>query len=138
MTNVQRLLLASSAIFAAGCGRAAAMDDGMKEDLQAASAATMELAPVAGGQKVVSAIEQTPRPETAQRAPHGPSQAETESHTPNPQRQDCSQQVADGPAAQKPLPASSVRPAPPGGYKSMGEVLRKAPFPINPLHGTGK
>ena len=36
------------------------------------------------------------------------------------------------PATQRPLPASAVSPPPPGGYKTMGELIRKAPFPINP------
>ncbi|HJQ22082.1 MAG TPA: hypothetical protein VJ867_17190 [Gemmatimonadaceae bacterium] len=116
----------------AACSRQRAPDDQLKKDLEAASASSFEMAPAGGGQKVVSAIEQIPRPQTTERAPHGPSQAETQSHTPNAPQRDSSQQLADGPAAQKPLPASSVRPAPPGGYKSMGEVLRKAPFPIKP------
>ena len=132
MTNVQRLLLAGSAIFAAACGRAAAMDDGMKEDLQAASAATMELAPVGGGQKVVSAIEQTgrtqPRVTTSRKAvaPARTPRPETRQET-----QTASKTPAE-PAATVPVNRPAVNPPPPGGYKTIGEVLRNAPFPIKP------
>jgi hypothetical protein len=33
---------------------------------------------------------------------------------------------------QAPSAKPAMNPAPPGGYKSMGELIRKAPFPINP------
>ena len=38
------------------------------------------------------------------------------------------------PATVRPAPVvrPAVTPAPRGGYKTMGEIIRKAPFPINP------
>jgi len=101
------------------------MDDQMRQDLQAASTSTLELAPQGSGQKVVSSIEQTGLPRPGKTA-HGP--AEPPSDTTVTQTAASS---AD-PAAIKPLPKSSVSPPPPGGYKSIGHVIKNAPFPINP------
>jgi hypothetical protein len=133
MSNKGIPLIATAALMLAACSGQKAMDEQMRQDLEAASASSFELAPAGGGQKVVSAIEQTRRAQPAERASHGPSQGETPSKSANPQARDSAvPQTADGPAATKPLPKSSVSAPPPGGYKTMDEVLRKAPFPIKP------
>jgi hypothetical protein len=124
-----------SLLLLAACSRTSEMDADLKRDLDAASAGNIELAPSGAKTNVVSAIEskqplqpkvtpvrqtkapaKTPRPETPQ---------VTQTGTP-------ATGVSAEPTAQRPLPASSVQPAPPGGYKTMGQVIRQAPFPINP------
>ena len=40
--------------------------------------------------------------------------------------------VAAAPATQRPSAQGAISAPPPGGYKTMGEIIRKAPFPINP------
>lgn len=40
--------------------------------------------------------------------------------------------VAVAPATQRPSAEGAISAPPPGGYKTMGELIRKAPFPINP------
>jgi uncharacterized protein with LGFP repeats len=113
-----RIGSAAAALFATACGGQPRMDDQMKRDLEAASASTMELAPTGGGQRVVSAIEQLPqaqpKPTTTRRVA-----APTKTLSPDP-------------AATRPTQRPAVNPPPPGGYKTIGEVLKNAPFPIKP------
>jgi hypothetical protein len=60
MSNLMRVTSTFAAALAlAACGRTSSVDEQMKLDLQAASAATPELAPRSGGTRVVSAVEQT-------------------------------------------------------------------------------
>ena len=59
MRRSVRLASATAALLLASCGRQSTMDDQMRQDLEAASASTMELTPSGSGQRVVSAIEQT-------------------------------------------------------------------------------
>jgi hypothetical protein len=102
------------------------MDDQMKRDLEAASASTMELAPSGDGQGVVSAIEQVPRAQprqTTARRVAAPMKTPESTHT---------AQSSTDPAATRPTQRPAVNPPPPGGYKTIDEVLRKAPFPIKP------
>ena len=114
---------AVAALGAAACGRRSSMDDQMQKDLDAASASTMELAPNGGGQRVVSALEQLPHGQqspapkrvTPPKAPEHPQTAESRE-----------------PAATRPTQRPAVNPPPPGGYKTIGEVLKNAPFPIKP------
>jgi hypothetical protein len=40
--------------------------------------------------------------------------------------------VAIDPATPRPSAQGAISAPPPGGYKTMGELIRKAPFPINP------
>lgn len=125
------------------CGGEPAMDDQMKSDLQAASAGSIELAPAASGTKVVSGIEQVrrtqPRP-TAPRTKALPVQHEVvESPDPEPTPEPRIVQqapVSTEPAAARPSSAPRVQPAPPGGYKTVDEVIRNAPFPIKPATKT--
>jgi hypothetical protein len=103
------------------------MDDALKRDLEAASAGSIELAPK-GGQQIVSATELVPLSKpvvTNTRRASAPA-PRPKPHTP---------QVApadDEPAAQRPISTPKVSPPPPGGYKTVGEVIRNAPFPIKP------
>jgi hypothetical protein len=117
---------AVAALLAAACGRQSPMDDQLKKDLEAASASTMELAPNGGGQRVVSAIEQLPhnqpKPATTRRVA-APAKAPEKTQT---------AQSSTDPAATRPVQRPAVNPPPPGGYKTIDEVLKKAPFPIKP------
>jgi hypothetical protein len=56
-----------------------------------------------------------PEPEAAEPAPVAPRQEEP---------------VVTGPLRRAPAPTAT--PEPPGGWRSTGEVIRNAPFPINP------
>ena len=114
----------------AACSSAPEMDDAMKRDLEAASAGSIEMAPRGPATSTVSAIEsKTPtQPVVAPvRQTVAPAQ------TPRPETP---QQATSSPAARAPTPAPSktpdIRPAPPGGYKTMNDVIRNAPFPIKP------
>ena len=124
-----------SLLLLAACSRTPEIDADLKRDLEAASAGAIELAPRGTGTNVVSAIESkqpvqpqvTPVRQT--RAPARTPQRETPAVA---QTGQPAAAVSTEPTAQRPLPASSVQPAPPGGYKTMGQVIRNAPFPINP------
>ena len=112
---------------AAACSRSPAMDAQMKADLDAASTATVELAPRGPTTAVVSAIESnkpvqpTVAPVTKTVAP---------ARTPRPETATV---IAQEPVAKAPAPArAQIQPPPPGGYKTVGEVIRNAPFPIKP------
>ena len=133
MMRTQAFKLAFSALAAlavAACQSRPEMDEQMRQDLQAASTSTLELAPSGQGMKVVSAIEQTPQ---AQPRPQVSDKPAPQRRAPAPKPAD---KVAEHtePAAATPrtLPASSVSPPPPGGYKGLGDVIRNAPFPIKP------
>ena len=124
-----------SMLLLAACSRAPDMDADLKRDLEAASAGSIELAPSGAGTNVVSAIE-SKQPVQPQVTPVR--QTQSPARTPKRETPTIAQTgqpaaaVSTEPTAQRPLPASSVQPAPPGGYKTMGQVIRNAPFPINP------
>jgi hypothetical protein len=162
MTNSLRLTIASVALLAlAACSRSSdqpALSDDLKQDLARAGGGDMPLASAASGRvDVVSAVERTngavaaPKAPTVSRAPsavHGktavvksarraspaaaqpspraaeiaPAEARTEAPAPEPT-----------PAQARPrAPLPSTQREPPGGWRSPGEVIRRAPFPINP------
>jgi hypothetical protein len=128
MTMTTRLsaLLALTALSAA-CSRSPEMDAQMKADLDAASTATVEMAPRGQATKVVSAIE-SKNPTRPTVAPVR--KAVAPARTPRPETPTV---VAEEPVARAPAPAPPrVQPPPPGGYKTVGEVIRNAPFPIKP------
>jgi hypothetical protein len=133
--------LAATLAFAA-CAREPEVDAQLQADLQAASAGSIELAPIGSGTKVVSNVEQvprvTPRP-TAPRPKAPPSEsnrvAQSEDPAPTPEPRVVQQApVNSEPVAVRPTSAPRVQPPPPGGYKTTGEVIRNAPFPIKPLN----
>lgn len=139
-------LLVAAAVTA--CGRQSsspAMDEALQADLQAASSATIELAPRAPATSVVSAIESRqptqprvapvrratgpapePEPQVSERATALPRATQPET------RQPTRTAETNEPVATRPATTPAVQPPPPGGYKTVGEVIRNAPFPIKP------
>lgn len=111
------------------CGRQSPMDEAMKADLDAAATATLELAPRAPGRQVVSAIEST-NPAPPRVAPVR--RARVPVQTPPEARQVTQAADVPEPAATRPSSRPAVNPPPPGGYKTVNEVIRNAPFPIKP------
>ena len=136
-------ILAPLALLAvAACSRTPDVDEQLRRDLEAASAGSIELAPMGAATKVVSGIEQPrraiPRP-TAPRPKAPPMESERVAKSPDPapvQEPRVSQHApaSTEPVATRPVsaPPPRVQPPPPGGYKTMGEVIRNAPFPIKP------
>lgn len=121
-----RILTVAAALLSAACGQNPPMDEQLKRDLEAASTGSVELAP-RSGQEVVSAIELAPQSKPAvaptRRVPAPSPKRETRVLQPVPRAE---------PAASRPAPAPRVSPPPPGGYKTMEEIIRNAPFPIKP------
>jgi len=162
MTNSFRLTLAAVAFAAlAGCSRTPeppALSDDLKQDLARAGAADVQLAGAAGPRvEVVSAAE---RVDGAVAAPKSPTKSRTPSATrgtseatrsprqetpvaaaPAPEPREVA--PAEAPVATpapEPVPSQrrpqapqpSTQREPPGGWKTPGQVIRNAPFPINP------
>jgi hypothetical protein len=139
-----RLVLAILAVSAAAaCGKSTPVEDAaLRRDLAlvGGSGSGLELAPRSGSQAVVSAEELIPAGNRS-KASTAPA-----SVTRHPVARAASRRIAApvsvpaphdsvavaAPPTQRPLPASSISAPPPGGYKTMGELIRKAPFPINP------
>lgn len=128
-----------AALALAACSAEPAIDEQMKADLQAAGAGSIELAPAGSATKVVSGIEQVqktqPRP-TAPR-PKAPPVEHQRAESPDPEPPPEPRVVQQAPASNEPTatrPSSAPRmsPPPPGGYKTVDEVIRNAPFPIKP------
>ena len=146
MPGRSRIIAAANSLAAlAACGRTApATDAALQRDLDLAKGQGLELAPQASARSTLSPDELSP-PGTRARstvpqvskspAPHraAPARSEpklAERETPAPQSHDSV--VATAPAMPRPSAAGAISPPPPGGYKTMGELIRKAPFPINP------
>jgi hypothetical protein len=117
------------AMTVAACGRQSSMDEQMKKDLEAASAGGIELAPAGARTNVVSAIESKqpvqPRVSPTRRTNDAP--AKTPPRV-TPQVTNTNTE----PIATRPVTRPAVQPPPPGGYKTINEVIRNAPFPIKP------
>lgn len=111
----------------------------------------LALSPAAGRTDVVSSIERmptgTPKPAPSRKAPvqaprapvapvpqpapsPAPVVAPTPAPTPAPAATPAPAQ--DAPVIVTPRPAPRPTERKPGGYKSIGDVIREAPFPINP------
>lgn len=162
MRNTFRLTLAATAFATlAACSRTSeppALSDDLKADLARAGAADVQLAGAVGPRvEVVSAAE---RVDGAAATPKAPTKGRTTSSTRgtsattrSPRQespaaaQPASQVRETAPAAvpqatpvPEPVPTQrrpqapqpSTQKAPPGGWKTPGEVIRNAPFPINP------
>ena len=130
------------------CNKPATPSADLTRDLDAASSTSssaLTLAPTTGRRDVISAVEQSPDARKAQ----APARAQLVVHrTPVvpppaaavPQQVTPTTAVATVPAAAAPVTAQatpSKRPTPvqqtqPGRYKTEAEVIRNAPFPINP------
>ena len=111
------------------CGQQSSGDAALKADLESAAAATIEMAPRGNGTQVVSAIE-SKNPTQPRVTPVR--QVRAPARTPKPETPQVTQASAPEPAATRPASTPAVSPPPPGGYKTMGEVIRNAPFPIKP------
>jgi predicted small lipoprotein YifL len=133
--SIMHNMLRSAPVLAAlvvltACGRQSDMDEAMKADLDAASTATIEMAPRGAGTHVVSAIEAR-NPTQPQVTPVR--RVAAPARTPKPETPQVTQAAsAPEPTATRPSTTPAVSPPPPGGYKSVGEVIRNAPFPIKP------
>ena len=129
----------------AACGRTApATDAALKRDLDLAKGQGLELAPHGSARSTLSAdelspsgnrarstaqqVSKSPAPRQAAPARSQPQVAEQQA----PAAQSHDSVVATAPATPRPSAAGAISPPPPGGYKTMGELIRKAPFPINP------
>jgi hypothetical protein len=120
----------AAAVLIAACGPSSTVDEAMQADLDAASAATIEMAPRGQGTKVVSAIE-SKNPTQPRVTPVR--QVSAPARTPRPETPQVTQAArAPEPTATRPATTPAVSPPPPGGYKTVGEVIRNAPFPIKP------
>jgi hypothetical protein len=134
----------------AACGRATpSTDAGLRRDLDLAKGQGLELVPQGSARSTLSADELSPSGNHARSTAQQASKARTpreaasapqpqvaerpapQLHAPAPQQQDSVVATAPVPAATRPS-AGAISPPPPGGYKTMGELIRKAPFPINP------
>lgn len=133
----------------AACGRNAPTGDAaLQRDLDLAKGQGLELAPQART-AMLSADELLPagnrsrttaRPTSTHRTPSVRTAATlspvaehpaSEPAAPRAPARDSAVAVAPAPAATRPS-ADAISPPPPGGYKTMGELIRRAPFPINP------
>ena len=141
-----RLLIPTLALLgAAACGTSSpSVSDDLHRDLELARSQGLELAPRGAGQSTVSAVELLPRGAKTPTVSAARTPARTHAVAPKP----ATPAVAEAPHAEEaPAPVAptpdpvrpqapsakpAMNPAPPGGYKSMGELIRKAPFPINP------
>jgi hypothetical protein len=138
-----RLLVAGLiSIGVAACGRRTTVaDESLRRDLNLASGQGIQLAPNSSAGATLSADELLPAgsrvKSTAAAAPATHRQAK-------PSAAHAATKVAQAPvpsvqhdtvvATSTPRPSAvrAISPPPPGGYKTMGELIRKAPFPINP------
>lgn len=131
----------------AACGRSSTSNDSLKRDLDLAGSTSLELAPRSAGTNVVSAIEETPGAVQAKSAAKVRLPSNAVAHKPvrrasvaaAPERQQEQARAPQETSVASPLPATPAptpRPVPTpqrrGGYKSIGDVIRNAPFPINP------
>ena len=115
-------------LLTAACSRAPEVDEQLKRDLEAASTSTIELAPNGPGTRVVSAIESK---QPVQPAVTPVRRVNAPARTPPPETRQVTQTRSE-PTATRPMSKPAVQPPPPGGYKTVNEVIRNAPFPIKP------
>ena len=152
-----RLLIAVSvtAVLAACGGSSAPVDESLARDLERVGSSSFELAPAASGTQVMSALELDERAPNAAPAPSperkrvaqrstAPKRPQTRTavaapravqQDPAPAEERVAQNPAPQPAAALPAPTSAplgAGPAPPGGWKSVGTVIRNSRVPINP------
>jgi hypothetical protein len=134
----------------AACGRNAPTGDAaLQRDLDLAKGQGLELAPqpstaLLSADELLPAGSRSrpaaPRPTATHRTP--PARPATtasqvaerpaaEPAAPRASARDSAVAVAPAPATNRPS-AGAISPPPPGGYKTMGELIRRAPFPINP------
>ena len=162
MRNPLRLTIASVALLvSAACSRTSeqpALSDDLKQDLARAGGAEVQLAGTSNGRlDIVSATERTdgavaaPKSRTVSRAPSAvrgrtavvksarritPAAATPSPRAPEPAPVEMRiEEPAPEPVpsqARPRAPQPSTQREPPGGWRTPGEVIRNAPFPINP------
>ncbi len=129
-----------AAVGLAACRGGSSGSADLGRELDAATGDSMGFAPNRGGTQFVSAIEQTPGAVRAPNAPVRRAAAVVQPLQPAVPTT-APAQVAKAPVvAPLPAPVPTPTPAPtptptprrPGGYSTMGDIIRKAPFPINP------
>src|SRR5437867_6599945 len=142
--RARMMIVAATLSGVAACSQSApSANDALRRDLELARGQGLELAPRGAGQATVSAVELVPQGTRApsssgssQRAtaPAPATRHETIAQAPAPSPSPADAPApATAPATQRPVSnRPAVNPPPPGGYKTMGELIRKAPFPINP------
>jgi hypothetical protein len=143
-------------VVAAACQSKQSNDDALTRELDSASGVSAGLLPMGGGTDVVSAIERVPtakknpvaaQPKSAERTTQKAPQPTTTvaEQTPDPEANPTPAQTAatatpNSPTTVVPRPESGNHyPSPArhpqprrGGYPSTGDIIRNAPFPINP------
>ena len=144
-------LLLAGALACSGKPSTPTLASDLKDDLQAAQGSTVELAPDGARRTQVVSAEELTGAGTAPRAPQATPRATPRSipaaRTPAPAPAPAAPAVVVAPAPVPPVVNADTlapiepRPAPArpaatpsrrGGYKSVGDVIRDAPFPINP------
>ena len=132
MRKLHPIVLVATLATLVACGPGSApMDEALQRDLQAASAGAIELAPRTQGTQVVSSIEAKRPPAQPRVAPVR--RVSAPAPTPEPETpQETRTAESNEPTAKRPTSRPAVQPPPPGGYKTVNEVIRNAPFPIKP------
>ncbi|HUQ45055.1 MAG TPA: hypothetical protein VM033_00305 [Gemmatimonadaceae bacterium] len=162
MRNHLRLTIASVALLgSAACSRSSeqpALSDDLKQDIARAGGSDVQMAGSSNGRvDVVSAAERTngavasPKSPTVTRAPsavrgrtavaRSPRPVSPAAAEPSPRATETAPaQVYTEEPAPAPVPAQSrprapqpsTQREPPGGWRTPGQIIRNAPFPINP------
>jgi len=162
MKQLRSSLVAVAGILVlAGCqGQSPVVDQALARDLERIQGSALELAPSGTGTQVISAIEQSEavapvampardRARTPERrlaaAPRAPRAVRAARATPEPRPQQAApapepvaeEQEAEfvAPAPRPTAPSSAplgAGPAPPGGWRSVDEVIRNSRIPIKP------
>ena len=137
-----------AAVSLAACSRSGSVPVDLGTELEIATGDTSGFLPNRGGTQFVSAIERTPgavpaasapvkRPTPTPRATPKAVKAPVVNKAPVP----AAEAVVVAPApSPEPAPAATPAPTPTptptphrrGGYSNMGDIIRNAPFPINP------
>ena len=162
MTNSLRFAIASVAMVAlSACSRSSeqpALTDDLKQDLARAGGSDVQMAGASNGRiDVVSAAERTDGAVAAPKAPtivRAPSAVRGRTAVVRSQRRVTPAPAQPAPRAAEVAPAAvnaeelspepmpsqarprapqpSTQPEPPGGWRTPGEIIRNAPFPIKP------
>ena len=149
-----RLTAVAGVVVLVACGGSSPSDD-LAVELESAAGAGSQLLPRSEGIEFVSELEQSvpkvqravpsqkPDARVARAAPAGPRE-EVDEAAPAPaaaaaqvQMEQPAPAVTVGPTVESAprgvaIPRGETRRAPPGGWKTPSEVIRNAPFPINP------
>jgi len=141
-----RVMLAGlvAAVSLAACSRSGSAPVDLGSELEVATGDANGLLPNRGGTEFVSAIERTPgsvpaasapvkRPTPTPRATPQPVKTPVVHKAPAPEAVVVAPAPAPEPApAATPTPTPTPTPRRRGGYSNMGDIIRNAPFPINP------